>query len=93
MRITVFVMLFGLYMDYEVFLVRRMQVTWIATRVNDTAIATGIEQHRQAHRGLGRDPGRGLTAEARAMTGVVRRRWPRRWSPPVSGGAVSVVPG
>lgn len=43
MPITVFVMLFGLSMDYEVFLVRRMQETWIATRDNDTAIATGIE--------------------------------------------------
>jgi RND superfamily putative drug exporter len=41
--ITVFVMLFGLSMDYEVFLIRRMQETWQETGDNQLAVATGIE--------------------------------------------------
>jgi len=41
--ISVFVMLFGLSMDYEVFLIRRMQEVWQQTRDNATAVATGIE--------------------------------------------------
>ncbi|MGH6657696.1 MAG: MMPL family transporter [Actinocrinis sp.] len=41
--ISVFVMLFGLSMDYEVFLIRRMQEVWQRTRDNATAVATGIE--------------------------------------------------
>jgi RND superfamily putative drug exporter len=42
--ITVFVMLFGLSMDYEVFLVRRMQESWRRTHDNSVAVATGIAQ-------------------------------------------------
>jgi RND superfamily putative drug exporter len=41
--ITVFVLLFGLSMDYEVFLVRRMRETWLAERDNSMAVANGIE--------------------------------------------------
>jgi RND superfamily putative drug exporter len=41
--ISVFVMLFGLSMDYEVFLIRRMQETWHRTRDNASAVAAGIE--------------------------------------------------
>lgn len=41
--ITVFVMLFGLSMDYEVFLISRMRETWDATGDNQLAIATGLE--------------------------------------------------
>jgi RND superfamily putative drug exporter len=41
--ISVFVMLFGLSMDYEVFLIRRMQETWHRTHDNATAVAAGIE--------------------------------------------------
>ena len=40
--ITVFALLFGLSMDYEVFLIRRMQEQWLATRDNEDAVATGI---------------------------------------------------
>ncbi|MEO6702984.1 MAG: MMPL family transporter [Jatrophihabitantaceae bacterium] len=41
--ITVFVMLFGLSMDYEVFLIRRMQEAWRQTGDNVEAIASGVE--------------------------------------------------
>ncbi len=40
--IMVFAVLFGLSMDYEVFLIRRMQEEWIATHDNDEAVATGL---------------------------------------------------
>ena len=41
--ITVFVLLFGLSMDYEVFLIRRMKESWQHTHDNATAVASGIE--------------------------------------------------
>lgn len=41
--ITVFVLLFGLSMDYEVFLIRRMKEAWEDGQDNATAVATGIE--------------------------------------------------
>lgn len=41
--ITVFVLLFGLSMDYEVFLIRRMKESWDHSHDNATAVATGIE--------------------------------------------------
>lgn len=40
--IIVFALLFGLSMDYEVFLIRRMQEQWLQTHDNDDAVATGI---------------------------------------------------
>jgi RND superfamily putative drug exporter len=40
--IVVFALLFGLSMDYEVFLIRRMQEEWLRTRDNERAIAVGI---------------------------------------------------
>jgi putative drug exporter of the RND superfamily len=40
--IMVFALLFGLSMDYEVFLIRRMQEEYLRTRDNDDAVATGI---------------------------------------------------
>jgi len=40
--IIVFALLFGLSMDYEVFLVRRMQEQWLKTHDNDEAMAMGI---------------------------------------------------
>jgi putative drug exporter of the RND superfamily len=40
--IIVFALLFGLSMDYEVFLIRRMQEEWLKTHDNEDAIATGI---------------------------------------------------
>lgn len=43
MPISIFVMLFGLSMDYEVFLVRRMQESRNTTRDNTTAVVAGIE--------------------------------------------------
>jgi putative drug exporter of the RND superfamily len=41
--IMVFAVLFGLSMDYEVFLIRRMQEQWRKTHDNDDAVVTGIE--------------------------------------------------
>jgi RND superfamily putative drug exporter len=41
--LIMFVMLFGLSMDYEVFLIRRMQEEWRKTGDNRAAVATGIE--------------------------------------------------
>jgi RND superfamily putative drug exporter len=41
--ITVFVLLFGLSMDYEVFLIRRMKETWDSSGDNTRAVASGIE--------------------------------------------------
>ena len=40
--IIVFAVLFGLSMDYEVFLIRRMQEQWLKTHDNDDAVVTGI---------------------------------------------------
>jgi RND superfamily putative drug exporter len=37
-----FAVLFGLSMDYEVFLVARMRETWLATGCNTTAIVNGL---------------------------------------------------
>lgn len=41
--IMVFAVLFGLSMDYEVFLIRRMQEEWLLTHNNDDAVVAGIE--------------------------------------------------
>jgi RND superfamily putative drug exporter len=38
-----FVLLFGVSMDYEVFLIRRMQETWRRTADNRLAVASGVE--------------------------------------------------
>jgi RND superfamily putative drug exporter len=38
----VFALLFGLSMDYEVFLVGRMQEEWLLTHDNDEAVVTGV---------------------------------------------------
>ncbi len=41
--ITVFVLLFGLSMDYEVFLIRRMKEAWEDGHGNEAAVAAGVE--------------------------------------------------
>jgi RND superfamily putative drug exporter len=41
--LSVFVMLFGLSMDYEIFLIRRMRETWVETGDNQLAVVTGVE--------------------------------------------------
>ncbi len=41
--LIVFVLLFGLSMDYEVFLIRRMQETWLKSGDNRLAVASGVE--------------------------------------------------
>ncbi len=41
--LSIFALLFGLSMDYEVFLIRRMQETWLRTHDNELAVATGVE--------------------------------------------------
>jgi putative drug exporter of the RND superfamily len=43
MPLLVFALLFGLSMDYEVFLVRRMQEEWRRTRDNRSAVISGVE--------------------------------------------------
>lgn len=43
MPLLVFALLFGLSMDYEVFLVRRVQEEWKRTHDNRAAIVTGVE--------------------------------------------------
>lgn len=40
--VIMFALLFGLSMDYEVFLISRMRETWVRTRDNDRAILTGL---------------------------------------------------
>ena len=40
--VMVFAVLFGLSMDYEVFLIRRMQEKWLRTHDNDEAVVSGI---------------------------------------------------
>ena len=47
--VLMFAVLFGLSMDYEVFLVARMRETWLATGDNTQAIVTGTGQHRPGH--------------------------------------------
>jgi RND superfamily putative drug exporter len=42
--IFLFAMLFGLSMDYEVFLVTRMRETWDETKDNERAVAEGLER-------------------------------------------------
>jgi RND superfamily putative drug exporter len=42
--IFLFAMLFGLSMDYEVFLVTRMREAWDAMHVNPRAVAHGLER-------------------------------------------------
>jgi RND superfamily putative drug exporter len=42
--VILFCVLFGLSMDYEVFLLTRMRETWQATCDNPTAVATGLER-------------------------------------------------
>jgi putative drug exporter of the RND superfamily len=41
--ISIFVLLFGLSMDYEVFLIRRMQEAWRKTGNNQLSVASGME--------------------------------------------------
>jgi putative drug exporter of the RND superfamily len=41
--LSIFALLFGLSMDYEVFLIRRMRETWLQTSDNELAVATGVE--------------------------------------------------
>lgn len=40
--VIMFTLLFGLSMDYEVFLISRMRETWVRTRDNNQAILTGL---------------------------------------------------
>ncbi len=41
--LSIFALLFGLSMDYEVFLIRRMRETWMQTGDNELAVASGVE--------------------------------------------------
>jgi putative drug exporter of the RND superfamily len=41
--LSIFALLFGLSMDYEVFLIRRMRETWLQTGDNELAVANGVE--------------------------------------------------
>jgi RND superfamily putative drug exporter len=42
--LIMFALLFGLSMDYEVFLIRRVQEEWVASGDNTQAVATGLER-------------------------------------------------
>lgn len=44
MPVILFCVLFGLSMDYEVFLLTRMKEAWVATGDNRVAVATGLER-------------------------------------------------
>jgi RND superfamily putative drug exporter len=41
--LSIFALLFGLSMDYEVFLIQRMRETWLQSNDNELAVATGVE--------------------------------------------------
>jgi putative drug exporter of the RND superfamily len=57
--LSVFALLFGLSMDYEVFLIGRMRETWQRTHDNRLAVATGLEH-----------TGRPISAAAAIMVAV-----------------------
>jgi RND superfamily putative drug exporter len=57
--VIMFALLFGLSMDYEVFLIRRVQEEWRRTGDNTTAVASGIEH-----------TGRPITAAAAVMATI-----------------------
>ena len=63
--IFLFAMLFGLSMDYEVFLVSRMREAWDETHDNDAAVAIGLER-----------TGRIITAAAVIMVAAFSGSWP-----------------
>ena len=86
MPVILFCVLFGLSMDYEVFLLTRMKEAWLATGDNRIAVAWGLERsgtdrdqrgsHRGARRGVVRVRRRG--AHPGAGRGRRDRRGPRR---------------
>ena len=84
--VFLFATLFGLSMDYEVFLVSRMREAWERTGDNARAVAEGLEQTGARHHGGGADHGggvRGLRRRARvrsrtARAGPCARRSDRR---------------
>ena len=74
--VLMFAVLFGLSMDYEVFLVSRMREAWLRTRDNERAVARGPRVDRPGHhggsgdhdcrlRGLHPEPGRGAQGDRR----------------------------
>ena len=63
--IFLFAMLFGLSMDYEVFLVTRMREAWDETYDNERAVALGLER-----------TGRIITAAAVIMVAAFLGFWP-----------------
>ena len=58
--VLMFAVLFGLSMDYEVFLVARMREAWTRTGDNATAIVAGAGRDRPGHHRGGRDHDRGV---------------------------------
>ena len=58
--VLMFAVLFGLSMDYEVFLVSRMREAWLRTGDNDRADRRGARRHRPGHHRGGGDHGRGV---------------------------------
>ena len=57
--VIMFALLFGLSMDYEVFLISRMREAWVRTRDNSQAITTGLAS-----------TGRVITAAAAIMVAI-----------------------
>ena len=60
--IFLFAMLFGLSMDYEVFLVTRMRESWDESHDNTTAVAHGLERTGRIITAAAIDHGRGVLA-------------------------------
>ena len=58
--VLMFAVLFGLSMDYEVFLVSRMREAWMRTGDNARAVTRGAGRHRPGHHRGGRHHGRGV---------------------------------
>ena len=74
--LSVFALLFGLSMDYEVFLIRRIQEEWSRSQDTRTRSLTAW-RNRASHRGGRRDHGRGvrlLRPRRRAGAQAVRHR-------------------
>ena len=58
--VIMFAVLFGLSMDYEVFLLSRIREEYAAHGDTSRAVAEGLAQHRAGDHGGGADHGRGV---------------------------------
>ncbi|MGI3199575.1 MMPL family transporter [Streptomyces sp. GLT-R25] len=82
--VLMFAVLFGLSMDYEVFLLSRVRESWIRTGDNARAVTEGLAGNRPGHHGSRRDHDRGvrgLRAEPGRRPEADRCRHGRRHPP------------